>query len=102
MERTTFRDPRVIESGKRVVLLKADVTASESAEVKSLMADARIRGSARRWCFSIRPGKEHVDLRQAEYTSADELLDLIKRAHQPAAATTVPSHASRASLANPF
>lgn len=101
MERTTFRDPRVIEAGKRVVLLKADVTASESAEVKSLMAEYRIRGVPT-LVFLDPTGKEHVDLRQAEYTSADELLDLIKRAHQPAAATTVPSHAVPASLANPF
>jgi thiol:disulfide interchange protein DsbD len=80
MERTTFRDPRVIAAGATAVFLKADVTATESPDVKALMDHYQIRGVPT-LVFLDPDGKEHAELRRAEYTSAAALLELIKRSH---------------------
>jgi len=101
MERTTFRDPRVIEAGKAVVFLKADVTANESPAVQAVLAEYRIRGVPT-LVFLDSTGKEHAALRRAEYTGADELLDLIKRAHQPAPSGAPTAPEIPAALMNPF
>jgi thiol:disulfide interchange protein DsbD len=91
MEATTFRDARVIEMGKKFVLLKADVTRDQDPAVVKLMAQFKVRGVPT-LVFLGADGQERTGLRRTEYTSADELLKLMKQTLLPAT-NTAPSGA---------
>ncbi len=79
MERTTFRDKRVIDEINRLVMLKADLTKEGSPEVEKLRKDFGIWGVPT-LVFIGPDGREHTELRKVEYVTANELLDLLEKA----------------------
>lgn len=79
MERTTFRDKRVVEEAKQFVILKADLTHEGTPEVKKMRQDFGIWGVPT-LAFLGPDGREHTELRKVEYLTADELLDLLEKA----------------------
>ena len=90
MERTTFRDPRVIAAGQSFTLLQADLSNDESPAVKALTAQYHILGLPT-LIFLDPTGREHAELRQVGYVKADWLLGVLERARQPAATNTLDS-----------
>ena len=88
MERTTFRDSRVIAAGQKFMLLQADLSNDESPAVKALSAQYHILGLPT-LIFLDPTGREHGELRQVGYVKADALLELLERARQPAATNTL-------------
>ena len=90
MERTTWRDARVIEKGRGFALLKADLTRNELPAVQALAARYRIVG-APTLVFLDSAGYEHAELRRVRYVAAEELLDLMERVRQPASTNTLDS-----------
>jgi len=83
MERTTFRDQRVIAAGRSFTLLQADLSNDESPTVKALTAKYHILGLPT-LIFLDPAGREHAELRQVGYATADALLGLLERARRPA------------------
>ena len=90
MERTTFRDSRVIAAGQKFTLLQADLSNDESPTVKALTMRYHILGLPT-LIFLDPAGREHGDLRQVGYVKADALLELLERARQPAATNALDS-----------
>ena len=83
MERTTFRDQRVIAAGRSFTLLQADLSNDESPRVKALTAKYHILGLPT-LLFLDPAGREHAELRQIGYVPADALLGLLEQACRPA------------------
>ena len=83
LERTTFRDQRVIEAGRSFVLLQADLSNDESLSVQALTAKYHIVGLPT-LIFLDSTGREHAELRQVGYVTGDSLLGLLERARRPA------------------
>jgi thiol:disulfide interchange protein DsbD len=79
MERTTFRDQRVIDEAKHFVTLKADLTHEGTSEVEKVRKDFGIWGVPT-LVFIGTDGREHTELRKVEYVTAPELLDLLGKA----------------------
>jgi len=79
MERTTFRDNRVVDEAKDFVMLKADLTKEGTPDVEKLRKDFGIWGVPT-LVFIGPDGREHTGLRRVEYVTADELLDLLQQA----------------------
>jgi thiol:disulfide interchange protein DsbD len=78
MERTTFRDPRVVEKAKEFLTLKVDLTRDDSPYWK----DFDIRGVPT-YVFLDATGKERPELRQVGVVPADKFLHLMDKALQP-------------------
>ena len=103
MQRTTFRDVRVIGQTNQVTMVRADLTRESSPEVEKIRKDFSIWGVPT-ILFLGPDGREHTELRQVEYVGADQLLALLEKAkgivptNSPVArAPDVPSQ-----LLNPF
>jgi len=79
MQRTTFRDPRVIDQTNQVAMVRADLTRESSPEVEKIRKDFDIWGVPT--ILFIGPdGREHTELRQVEYIDANQLLGLLEKA----------------------
>jgi thiol:disulfide interchange protein DsbD len=79
LERTTFRDKRVIGLASEFLMLKADLTKEGTPEVEKLRRDFGIWGVPT-LVFIGPDGREHTGLRTVEYVTADELLGLLEKA----------------------
>jgi thiol:disulfide interchange protein DsbD len=75
MDRTTFRDPRVVEKSKQFLTLKVDLTRDDSPYWK----DFNIRGVPT-YVFLDSSGRERTELRQIGYVPAEKFLRLMDRA----------------------
>lgn len=78
MEHSTFRDPRIRATMARFVALQADVTATESPEVKSIKRRFGVYGPPAMLFFAS-DGVERQSLRSYGYQTADELLALLRQ-----------------------
>ncbi|HTS19148.1 MAG TPA: cytochrome c biogenesis protein CcdA [Verrucomicrobiae bacterium] len=103
MERTTFRDKRVLDESKDFTLLKADLTHEGSPDVEKLRKDFGIWGVPT-LVFIGPDGREHTELRRVEYLTPTELVDLLAKAK-----TIAPTNSTAArvpdippQLLNPF
>ena len=84
MEQTTFRDARVFEKSRDFVLLRVDLTNQDlPAELEKRFQIVGVPTIV----FLDPAGREHAELRQVGYISADELLGLLERAKTLAPAT---------------
>ena len=83
MEQTTFCDARVIAVGREFALLRVDLTNQDVPA--ALEKQFQIIGVPT-LIFLDPAGREHTELRQVGYVSADELLDLLERARAPVSA----------------
>ncbi len=75
MDRTTFRDPRVVEKSKEFLTLKVDLTRDDSPYWK----DFNIRGVPT-YIFLDATGRERTELRQVGYVPAQKFLQLMDKA----------------------
>jgi thioredoxin:protein disulfide reductase len=103
MERTTFRDKRVLEEVKDFSLLKADLTHEGSPDVEKLRKDFGIWGVPT-LVFIGPDGREHTELRRVEYVTPAELLDLLAKAKGAAPTNSTAARAPDVppQLLNPF
>jgi thiol:disulfide interchange protein DsbD len=103
MQRTTFRDPRVIDQTNQVTMIRADLTQESSPEVEKIRKDFAIWGVPT-ILFLGPDGREHTELRQVEYVGADQLLGLLEKAKGIAPTNSPVVHAPDipAQLLNPF
>jgi thioredoxin:protein disulfide reductase len=90
MERTTFRDARVVGKSKEFLMIKADLTHEGTPEVESIRKKFAILGVPTT-VFIGPDGREHGELRQIEYIDADTMLSLMGRAQ-----TAAPTNATAA------
>ncbi|MEI8063836.1 MAG: cytochrome c biogenesis protein CcdA [Verrucomicrobiota bacterium] len=97
MERTTFRDARVLAKAREFVFLKVDLTNRELPA--SLAKKIKIIGVPT-LVFLDSTGLEHAELRQVGYITADELLNVLEYARTPAPTNAAP--ALPPGFANPF
>jgi thiol:disulfide interchange protein DsbD len=79
MQRTTFRDPRIISQTSEVAMVRADLTREAAPEVEKIRKDFGIWGVPT-ILFLGPDGREHTELRQVEYVGADQLLGLLEKA----------------------
>jgi thiol:disulfide interchange protein DsbD len=79
MDLRTFSDPRVIETSRQFVTLKADMTRTGSPEVQKLVENFSIVGVPT-YIFIGRDGRELTGLRRIGFVPADEFLALMNRA----------------------
>jgi thiol:disulfide interchange protein DsbD len=104
MDRTTYRDSRVVEESKKFVMLKADLTRTGSPTVDKLTQDFKIAG-APTMIFIDAAGHEHTELRQVGLVGADAFWKLMKQAENPASTNSSSTNAfpaPPASLMQPF
>jgi thiol:disulfide interchange protein DsbD len=103
MERTTFRDKRVLEETKSFLLLKADLTHEGSPDVERLRKDFGIWGVPT-LVFIGPDGREHTELRRVELVTPTELVDLLAKAKTVAPANSTAARAPDVppQLLNPF
>ncbi len=103
MQRTTFRDPRIISQTGEVVMVRADLTRETSPEVEKIRKDFGIWGVPT-ILFLDPDGREHTELRQVEYVGADQLLGLLEKAKGVAPTNSPVARAPDvpAQLLNPF
>jgi thiol:disulfide interchange protein DsbD len=103
MERTTFRNKRILEESKGFTLLKADLTHEGSPDVEKLRKDFGIWGVPT-LVFIGPDGREHTELRRVENVTANELLDLLAKARSaaPTNSTTARTPDVPPQLLNPF
>jgi thiol:disulfide interchange protein DsbD len=103
LERTTFRDKRVLEAAKPFVMLKADLTKEGTPAVEKLRKEFGIWGVPT-LVFIGPDGREHTELRTVEYVTADELVRLLEKAEHNAPTNSVASPAPEIppQLLNPF
>jgi thioredoxin:protein disulfide reductase len=103
MQRTTFRDPRVVGQTNQVTMMRADLTSEGSPEVEKIRKDFGIWGVPT-ILFLGPDGREHTKLREVEYVDADKLLGLLEQAKSIAATNSPVAHAPDvpAQLLNPF
>jgi len=87
MERTTFRDGRVVEKARGFVMLKADLTRPDSPASEAVRKEFGVLGVPT-VVFLGSNGVEHRALRQTEYVSADQFLSLLEKALAPASTNT--------------
>jgi thioredoxin:protein disulfide reductase len=78
MQRTTFRDPRIIDETNQITMVRADLTREDSPEVEKIRKDYGIWGVPT-ILFLGPDGREHSELRQVEYIDADQLLGLLEK-----------------------
>jgi thiol:disulfide interchange protein DsbD len=96
MDKTTFRDPRVVEKSKQFLMLRADLTRESSPEAESIREQFTIWGVPTT-VFIGPDGREHTGLRQVEYVSVDRLLALMDEAGKNAP-TNAPAGSSAAEI----
>ena len=103
MERTTFRDKRVLEESKHFTVLKADLTHEGSPDVEQLRKDFGIWGVPT-LVFIGPDGREHSELRRVENVTPTELLDLLAKAKSvaPTNSNTARAPDIPPQLLNPF
>jgi len=103
MERTSFRDKRVLDESKDFTLLKADLTHEGSPDVEKLRKDFGIWGVPT-LVFIGPDGREHTELRRVEYVTATELVDLLAKAKTIAPTNSTAARAPDIppQLLNPF
>ncbi len=75
MDKRTFTDARVVEKSKSFLMLKADLTHSDSPFWK----DFQIHGVPT-YVFLDASGREHAELRQVGFVPAGEFLSIMNRA----------------------
>jgi thioredoxin:protein disulfide reductase len=103
MERSTFRDKRVLDLAKGFTMLKADLTKEGTPDVEKVRKDFGIWGVPT--IIFIGPdGREHTTLRRVEYLTSSELADLLEKAKGIAAANSPIAQAPDMppQLLNPF
>ncbi len=103
MQRTTFRDARIISQTGEVAMVRADLTREASPEVEKIRKDFGIWGVPT-ILFLGPDGREHTKLRQTEYIGADQLLGLLEKAKGIAPTNSPVARAPDvpAQLLNPF
>ena len=103
MQRTTFRDPRVISQTNHVTMVRADLTRESSPEVEKIRKDFAIWGVPT-ILFLGPDGREHTELRQVEFVGADQLLGLLEKSKGIAATNSPVARAPDVppQLLNPF
>jgi len=74
LDKFSFSDPRVIEAGKGMVTLKADLTKGNAPEVKEMIADYSIKGVPT-VIFVNSEGVELKELRINQFEKADVVLE---------------------------
>ncbi len=77
LDQFTFSDSRVIELSKNFTMIKADLTKSQSPEVKALQKKYEIKGVPT-LVFLNRKGKEIEETRVVNYIKADQFLSIMK------------------------
>lgn len=77
LDRFTFTDPRVIEQSKKMVMLKADLTRSQSEEVQALQKKYNIKGVPT-LVFLSPSGEEITAARVVSYVNADKFLGVLE------------------------
>ena len=92
MDRTTFRDSRVVGKSKEFLMIKADLTHEGTPEVETIRKKFAILGVPTT-VFIGPDGREHSELRQTEYIDADTMLSLMNKA-QTIAPTNLSTSAS--------
>jgi thiol:disulfide interchange protein DsbD len=92
MEKRTFRDPRVVEESKHFLMVKADLTRSDSPAVEKLARDFHIVGVPT-LAFFASNGGELTQLRQIGFVPADKFLGLMREARVATPPTNAPSTA---------
>jgi thiol:disulfide interchange protein DsbD len=97
MDQKTFTDPRIVELSKSFLMLKVDLTNGDSPYWK----DFQIYGVPT-YVFLDSSGREHAELRQVGFLSADKFLALMQKAQSPAPASNSPSTDIPAQLMRPF
>ncbi len=90
MDRTTFRDVRVVGKSKEFVMIKADLTHEGTPEVEAIRKQFAILGVPTT-IFIGPDGREHSELRQTEYIDADTMLSLMNKAQTAAPTNTTAS-----------
>jgi thiol:disulfide interchange protein DsbD len=73
MERTTYRDTRVIEASKSFVMVKVDVTESDSPEARRLLEEFAVWGVPT-LIFLNAQGEEIAESRAVGYVGSEDLL----------------------------
>jgi thiol:disulfide interchange protein DsbD len=79
MDRGTFRDPRVGAISTNFVMLKADLTRSNTPAVQELSRQFQIAGVPT-FVFLAANGRELTPLRQVGFVPADQFLVIMQRA----------------------
>lgn len=77
LDRFTFTDPRVIEQSKKMVMLKADLTHSQSEEVQALQKKYNVKGVPT-LVFLSPSGEEIASARVVSYVNADKFLGVLE------------------------
>ena len=80
-------------AGRSFALLQADLSNDESPTVKTLTAKYHILGLPT-LLFLDPAGREHLELRQVGYVTADSLVGLLERARRPAPTNALDSAGS--------
>lgn len=77
MDRTTFKDERVIEISKQMVMVKVDCTAPDE-NIKKIMAQFDVTGMPT-LVFIDKNGKEILEMREIGYLGVDRFLEKVNR-----------------------
>ena len=77
MDRTTFKDERVIELANQVNMVKVDCTKPEES-IKKFMAQFDVTGMPT-LVFIKKDGEEVLEMREIGYLGADKLLEKINK-----------------------
>ncbi len=77
MDRTTFKDKRVVEIAKQITMVKVDCTAPDES-IKNLMNQFNVTGMPT-LVFIDKNGKEVLEMREIGYLGADEFLEKTNR-----------------------
>jgi thiol:disulfide interchange protein DsbD len=104
MDNRTYADQRVVDATKQFLMLRADLTHTDSPEVEQLTKDFHILGVPTT-VFLDKNGREHNDLRQIGFVPADDFLKIMQEALTTSASTnttTAPMPDLPQQLANPF
>ena len=77
MERTTYRNPQVIEASHAFLMVKLDATDPDRPLVGQFLDRYHVEGAPTVLIFDAR-GRERRDLRRDGYLSAGELLSVMR------------------------
>ena len=77
MDRTTYRDPRVIELARHFLMVKLDATDPDRPPASAFIDRYRLEGVPSLVVFDAK-GQERPDLRRDGYLTAEELLEVMR------------------------